>query len=153
MPTMWPWQLAGTVQVFPSLHLLVFVLNWGFIFSHRFVSRGSFVFSEPPTNTPTADTGYLFRQAAWIPTTPSHCWISWIKPSVALDTASSTLSSAGKFLSYCLWIAAMETTIPSKSILRMHFPPQSKDQKDTQFGIWAEIQITNFKRSPRHKLI
>lgn len=49
------------------------------------------------------------------------CWISWIKPSVALDTASSTLSSAGMFQSYCLRIAAMETTMPSKSILRMPF--------------------------------
>lgn len=92
----------------------------------------SFLKPLSETNTATADTGYLFRHAGWIPTTSSHCWISWIKPSVALDTASSTLSSAGMFQSYCLGIAAMETTIPSKSILRMHFqafPLKAKTRK------------------------
>lgn len=116
-----PCHLLGTAQVFPSLYLGIWYLTVDSLLAVDLAAGVPLSFLRPPANTHTADTAYLLRQAGWTPTASSHCWILWIKPSVALDTASSTLSSAGMFQSYCLRIAAMETTVPSKSVLKTHF--------------------------------
>lgn len=138
-----PCHLLGTAQVFPSLYLGIWYLTVDSLLAVDLAAGVPLSFLRPPANTQTADTAYLLRQAGWTPTASSHCWILWIKPSVALDTASSNteqrryvpelLPTNRCYGNYRTFQICTQDPLSS-------FPPQSKDQKDTQFGIWAEIQ-------------